>query len=190
MDHSKGSSLESMGSPSSSLCPVCQGIGDLKNPRGVSVKIQDDRWSEYAYVYMHYPSIGALYNSAEAGCDLCKLLRSELQRDIVGDFNKATAACSPEPDDASSIAADLAEFTRPENLHISAMDFKHGRSRRIVLLHHSKEGTGPRGDLTHFHIRIFPVGHRSLSQIRGFKLSREYIVYYDITIPLGDANTG
>lgn len=153
---------------------------------------QYDQWSQYAYIYMHYPSIRALYNSAEAGCDLCKLLHGELQRNIVGDFIKATTACSPEPDDDTSIATELAEFTRPENIHRKALDCKHDKSKRIVLRHYSIEGTGPRGDPNPVNIEVLPVGDISgfATWIRGVKTSREFIVSDDILIPLGDTNTG
>lgn len=198
MDNDINSSFESVGSSGSSVCPVCQGIGDLKNPRGASVKLPDDHHSgkRYAYVYMHHPSLRVLCDSADAGCDMCALLRDVPRRRIGKGFHKATMACSPSPgttgthfestkhaveseDDASSIATNLAELTRPENLQ-KDWEFKHFRSRRIALRHFSDEGTGPRGSLKPFYIQVLALGHDFPSKIRGFKQPCGSIFHDDI----------
>lgn len=187
MDSDSNSSFESVGSSGSSVCPVCQGIGDLKNPRGVSVKLPDDHHSRkrYAYVYMHYPNLRVLCNHAE-GCDMCKLLRDKLKRCIMKGFDKAATA---ESDDDASIATNLAELTRPENLQVR-WKFKHFKSRRVALRHFSNERTGPRGGLDHFDIEVLALGHDWTSKIRGFKHSRGSMFHNGIMTLHGNSNAG
>lgn len=184
MDSDSISSFESVGSSGSSICPVCQGIGDLKNPRGVSVKLPDDHFSlkRYAYVYMHYPSLRALCNHADC-CDMCQLLRDTLKLHIAKGFDKAATA---ESDDDASIATDLAELTTKENLLI-VQDFKHFGSRRIALRHFSDEETGPRGSRNDFDIEVLALGHNLPTSIWGFKHSRGSMFHDGILILLGDA---
>lgn len=204
------STSHTVGSPGSSICPVCQGIGDLKSPRGVSVKLPDNHYSRkrYAYIYMHYPNTGLLCHSEEAGCEMCKLLREELESQCWiargKGFDEANTACSPAPgntstcpesiihaaeiDDDVSIVTDLAELTRPESLR-KTWDFKHVESRRIALRLFSDEEAGPRGSPTPFNIEVFDLGHNFRSNIPGFKQSCESMFHHDIMVLLGDTNT-
>lgn len=186
MDSDSNVSFESIGFSGSPVCPVCQGFGDLENPRGVLVKLPDNHYSRkrYAYVYMHYPSLRVLFNHAE-GCDMCQLLCDGLEYCIPG-FDKAATA---ESDNEASIATNLEELTRPENLHIRR-DFEHFESRRVALRYFSDEETGPRGSLDYIDTEVIALGHNFRSIIRGFKHSREYMFHDGIVPLLGDFNAG
>lgn len=167
-----------------SACPVCRGIGDLKNPRGVSVKLPDrnERHKRYAYVYMHHPSIRVLCKYSKA-CKMCRLLRKELKAHVPVGFDKFAAAYSPPPratetrpestthatepdDDYESIATDLQELRKPHNLRM--LDFKHFRSRRVVLRCFFDDDAGPRGSINRFDVEVLALGYCHLGKIRGF----------------------
>lgn len=72
-----------------SVCHVCQGFGDLSDPRGFTEKLQPDELMqysrsstathEYIYIYVHHPNVGALMESAQAGCDVCEALCDRLK---------------------------------------------------------------------------------------------------------------
>lgn len=213
MDKKSDSSFRSGGLSASSVCPVCQGFGDLKNPRGVSVKLSEEYsrphlpknyYSRpgFVYIYMHYPNIWALYNSAEAGCGMCKLLHSELHAYIVR-FGEATAACSPAPettathplstiyaaesDDDALIAAHLAELTRSDNLQYSPA-LKHVLGTRIALQHPCDKSTGPRGMSHIFNIEILAPSYNYTANVRGFNHARKSMFHDGIMTFLKRAN--
>lgn len=158
------------------------------------MNLPDDHYSgkRYAYVYMHYPSIRVLCNYAEAGCNMCTLLRSSLEFCTTTRLDKPgmhpeSTIYAAESDDDASIDIDLSELTTPENLR-ERWNFKHIRSRRITLRHFSDEETGPRGSLDHFDIEVLALSHDHTSNIRGFKHSRGSMLHDDIITLVGDAN--
>lgn len=188
------------------ICPVCKGIGDLKNPRGVLVKLPDNHHSHkrYAYVYMHHPNLRVLCYYAEA-CKMCQLLRRQLRIHIPRDLDKTATAGSPAPgcmgthstwakhaaesDDNDPIDTDLAELTKPENLRIR-LDFEAFSSRRIVLRHFSDENNGPRGCIDHFDIEVIALGHHLSGSLPGFKHPCGSMLHNGIMTLLGDADAG
>lgn len=133
---------------------------------------------------------------------MCRLMHDQLQITIAGPrgFDETATACSQapgtpgthpesitnaaEPDDDASIATDLAEFTRPENL-LGNLDLKRLRSKRIILRRLSDGEIGPRGSINNFAVQIFSPRHTNVGGgIRGFKHSRRSMFHSEImTLP-------
>lgn len=80
-----GDESSSSGSLASFVCDICQGFGDMKNPRGFILKIEpeddfrvyDDTC--YVYVYVHHPDLDTLLVSEEEGCNVCAVICSSFR---------------------------------------------------------------------------------------------------------------
>lgn len=147
MDNPGTSSPNSVGHPG---CHVCQGFGDLKNPRGRLFERAEKSCdnTRYYYVYMHYPNIGALLKSAEAGCGMCIKIREAFKKRGLYKFEAAAQSSLSEYDtdaqsDNNSTSTYDAEFAKPEN--VNPENFLFSGNSRITIHCDVDEKTGPRG---------------------------------------------
>lgn len=150
----------------SSACHVCQGIGDLKNPRGLMAKTL----LGYGYWYLHHPNLRALLNSGEAGCCTCALFCVRLKESAGSLYSKDlfTLACETPGEDSTSTAyfaqsrndilaaTQLAKLAKEDKLNgIAAPDLGiHGHGR-VLLCFICKDKTGLRSSKGHNRARIF-----------------------------------
>lgn len=149
----------------SSACHVCQGIGDLKNPRGLMAK-----GFFYGYWYLHHPNLRALLSSGDAGCSTCALFYVKLKEAAGSLYSKDsfTLACETPREDSTSTsyfaqsqsdilaARQLAKLAKREKLSgIAVPDLGiHGHGR-VLLCFKCKEKTGLRSNKGHNKARIF-----------------------------------
>lgn len=142
------------------------------HPRGLILETpkQIRRRGCYIYIYIHYPHIWALLESAEAGCGICTMLCSGLRMGNETDFDKVAAAFSlsrvvpgteqksrihlAQPDYDTSIATHLTELARPGSL-MKPYDSEIGTSGRIALYSYCDKKTGPRGSLSLMHTEAY-----------------------------------
>lgn len=79
----------------SSGCNVCQGLGDVRNPRWFLTERKPDDNSHlsgrYIYTYIHHANIGALAIAADSGCGTCSIIGDALMGITSGGFSKDTA---------------------------------------------------------------------------------------------------
>lgn len=161
----------------SSACHVCQGIGDLKNPRGF-VSDSEDFFGQRVstYYYVHHPNVRALVNSGEAGCYTCALLSVKLKGHAAWNLDRAfltsPSACKTSRKDSTSTACiaqsqndllaatQLAKLAKTKDLgELKGPDLGiHGHGR-IWLQFECKEKTGPRGSKGHNKAKIFVLGN-------------------------------
>lgn len=113
MDNGGSLSLDTVGS---SFCHACQGLFDLKSPRGCV--IDNDRSyhpepypsdperasSRYIYVYIHHANAAALLASARAGCSLCKMMCDRAKDISWHYYNDAELVLAQESDQPNSQA--------------------------------------------------------------------------------------
>lgn len=116
----------SSGPGASSVCRVCQGLGDLSNPRGFTEKLEPAErryfpevhaYYEYIYIYVHHPNVGVLIASAEAGCDGCTILCDGLRRQSGNDFDAIRALYPPvqgskQPESVAQLTTTMANDTQ------------------------------------------------------------------------------
>lgn len=156
MNNPGTSSSKSFGHPG---CHVCQGFGDLKNPRGRLFERTEKSCEtiRYNYIYMHYPNIGALLKSAEAGCGMCIVICEAFRNREKAKFEVAAESSVSEYDtdvhsDNNSTATYDAEFAKPENLE--PQNFEFSGSSRITIHYDYDEKTGPRGKTGLYILRL------------------------------------
>lgn len=150
----------------SSVCHVCQGIGDLSNPRGFCESLEwkeqrdwpgVDKHCEYIYIYVHHANFMVLLASAEAGCDVCAVLCNSLREHIDNDPETAAALyatpqMSKQPESVARIvpmdddiqsATQFAEVMRQDRAFTKDRleDYNNGR---VVLLFRCDNESGPR----------------------------------------------
>lgn len=151
----------------SSVCDVCQGFGDLNNPRGY---VLEGSYDKFFYTYVHHANNEAVIASAEAGCKLCELIRQGLERASYDGFDhsKDDVESSPTPDSAQPdsvvhvvqsdedilTAPQIAELARRQGISSLAHldDIGHGR---VILQVYSGAECGPRDDNFQSHERIY-----------------------------------
>lgn len=165
MDKASHSSIERLGS---SICQVCQGLGDLRNPRGALVEMPEGQRLDghYHYIYMHHPSIAALVRSAK-GCSICKVLCHDLRSGHATDFDQAAGVVSPALTTASKrvksimdaetshdqAAAYLAEQVKSMT-YFYDLDLGDIGKGRIIIQHSSHDKLGPRGTIDKLYTRV------------------------------------
>lgn len=159
-----GDESSSFESVVSFVCDICQGFGDMKNPRGFIMKLEPEekfpnRDDEcYVYAYMHHPNVGTLLVSKEEGCDVCAIVCSSLRSSNHDVFDEQVALCSPvgrseQPDSIASIVQTNGEtWTATLFAGVLKQDraFTEDRLRkydngRIVLIVRCDQEAGPRG---------------------------------------------
>lgn len=59
----------------SSVCAVCQGIGEEGHPRGRVQRFSPHTDFPYGHLYLHYPNLVVLRESARNGCKLCAFIQ-------------------------------------------------------------------------------------------------------------------
>lgn len=159
MDNASDSSIELLGS---SVCQVCQGLGDLRNPRGAFTNIPER--DGFLYRYMHHPSVPALVRSSEAGCRVCTVLRYTVSRDGETYFNGIGASMHRESTmntkqsaaDDVSLATRLAECAKSKNSsQLTELDLGNTGKGRIVIEHFPCDELGLRGTTSKFHGTVY-----------------------------------
>lgn len=176
MDNLGDSNLLRLGS---SVCEVCQGLGDLRNPRGAVVDTPEGRrgFGYYLYIYMHHPSVAALLRSAE-GCSICTVLCHGLRSSNAIEFSQAADALAPAPTNASThaksddeVATCLAERVKSKN-SFERSDLADIGKGRIILRHYSNDELGLRGTTGKFVIEADVLNNDSLYGVfSGFQNS-------------------
>lgn len=155
---------ESPGSESvaSFVCDICQGFGDMKNPRGFILKIErEDDYRVYddtcyVYVYMHHPDLGTLLVSEDEGCDVCAVICSSFRGFLSGnedDDLESLARESEQPEpvaDTTQTNDELLTATRFAAVVKQERGFTDERleeydNGRIVLIVDCNQESGPRG---------------------------------------------
>lgn len=152
----------------SSVCDVCQGFGDLNNPRGYILENEEFAlWTQFVYIYVHHANIEAVIASAGAGCEFCELIRQGLGRQSSdgSEYSKDATESSPtrdstqpdpivpgvQPDEDILTPSQLAELARREGI-ITPDDLDvHGHGR-VILQFESPERDlkyGPRDEKLH-----------------------------------------
>lgn len=77
---SSASKPEAINKSRSTVCSVCEGIGEEGHPRSKTISS-----SYYPYLYLHYPDPGFLKCSSERyGCQVCRLILSCIQDESKG----------------------------------------------------------------------------------------------------------
>lgn len=76
MNDAGAASSEPLGS---SVCDVCQGLCDMRNPRGVIFSMPDGSRHTYCYMYIHHANLKVLFASADAGCTTCKVIGDDFR---------------------------------------------------------------------------------------------------------------
>lgn len=176
----------------SSVCDVCQGFGDLNNPRGYVLETKGNEWlrSRSVYTYVHHANMEVVIASAEAGCKLCELIsqgsRGPDVEDVLdprrpgsdgSEYSEDDAESSPTRDSAQPdpvvpvvqsgedvlIASQLAELARRKGITKPA-DLDAHRDGRVILQVEPDGEYGPRGDKLH-HNTIISLD--STSGLRG-----------------------
>lgn len=160
-----GDESSSSESVASFVCDVCQGFGDMKNPRGFSLKVEpedhyfvrDDKC--YVYVYMHHPDLDTLLASEAEGCNVCAVICSSFRR-FSHDFNRQVSPLSPSlarkirhPESVENTTQTNGETlaaTRFAGVVKQERGFTEDRLReydngRIVLIMGCNQESGPRG---------------------------------------------
>lgn len=162
-------------------CAVCQGIGEEDHPRGKLIEIAG---YSHEYLYIHYPNLVVLDQSARNGCQVCSFLvralktnakfasiwdkASELERTRVGSFDidhdTAEAARLPKrygqgntPDYASlspRVLLSFSYFTRGTTRNLSRWSH---RFYRITVGHELANQIMVEGPLQN--VRADPIDH-------------------------------
>lgn len=126
----------------SSVCDVCQGLFDKESPRGYVLEPPPlypvNESTRYIYTYIHHAGLEALLASAEAGCRLCAMIDSEIQRKRP----VSATGCSPAQRSGRPIAE--AKVAQPNEDHLAAMKLaEYGKRERILGsrgIDHSRRG--------------------------------------------------
>lgn len=154
----------------SSVCDVCQGFGDLNNPRGYVSKVElydkNRVWGDFVYTYVHYANIELAVASAKAGCEVCDLIcdglgrpRSSGSEHSKDDADSSAARDSAQSDPVVAVvqsdedvltASQLAELARREGIFRPADLDAYGHGR-VVLQVYSDEEYWPRDDKLYSH---------------------------------------
>lgn len=77
---------ESTGQKDSTVCNICEGIGDEDHPRSKILDASDPDW--FIYIYLHYPDLGLLRSSYEHyACQTCRLILFSIQNESSGNLD-------------------------------------------------------------------------------------------------------
>lgn len=156
----------------SSFCHACQGLFDMKSPRGCVIDHDrsydplygnnpERQSSRYIYVYIHHASAAALLASSRAGCSLCKMI-CDTAKDMISDyFSHAQLVLAQESDqlkaeahatlsnDDFPTATQLAELVKRDGLPDRLLSWDppwtprdFPQTRRIILLNYFDEKPG------------------------------------------------
>lgn len=144
------------------VCDICQGFGDMKNPRGFILKLKPEEkiWDDacYVYAYMHHANVRALLASEEKGCDVCAIICSSFREYSHGEFHKQVAqysqarefkrlrsmANTTQTDDEALTATRFAGVVKKERAFTEERLRKYDNGR-IVLVVYCDQESGPRG---------------------------------------------
>lgn len=157
MDSDDSSSFERL---ASFICDICQGFGDMKNPRGFILKLEPDEHSlndsSHVYTYMHHANVGALLASEKSGCKACTLICNRLRDPNEDIFNRLVRLYSPtgqsehpEPAvHATQLSDDISTATQFAECAKQDRAFTEERLRnydngRVVLVFHCDKESGP-----------------------------------------------
>lgn len=147
---------------SSRICDVCQGFGEDRHPRGLlQTRVPENGAKESSYLYLHYPDVILLKNSASKNCQACQVILSclearkgNMQIDWETVFEEAKTSSpfrsienfSLEEDDRESER--LMKLARPSDdtdlLGLSWIEPHISGKGRIVLAMRNKYGAEPR----------------------------------------------
>lgn len=159
IDSDDSSTFEPLGS---FICDICQGLGDMNNPRGFILKLEADEQGYggacYVYTYMHHPNVGALLASAKSGCKACTLVCNDLRHRNKEEFNRIVSLYSPnekskhpEPvahatqlSDDISTATQFAECAKQKRAFTEERLGSYNNGRVVLVFRCDKE-SGPRG---------------------------------------------
>lgn len=182
-DSDDSSSFEPLASFS---CDVCQGFGDMINPRAFFLKLKPDEQKYdgacYVYTYMHHPNIGALIASAESGCKACHIVYNSLRnrnRDILNGIVRLDSPTgnSKHPESVAhatqlsndvSTAAQFAECAKQERAFTKER-LRNYNNGRVVLVFHCDKESGPRECSSAF--QIISVWALTTPLLPGYRLS-------------------
>lgn len=186
MDNVSDSSFQRLGS---SFCHVCEGFGDMQNPRGALVEAPEGRrgLGRYFYTYMHHPSVAALVRSAEAGCNICAVICYEMRFNNRARFDEAAAMLSAalttasthsewimntrQSDDDTSAATQLAKCAESRD-HLKDLDLGDAGNGRIVIEHSSHDKPGPWGTADKFTVKAYAFNVKFVyAYLSGFQTS-------------------
>lgn len=152
----------SPGNVTSSGCDVCQGLGDMQNPRWflVEPKLDESCYlpGRYIYTYIHHASIKALATSADGGCTACAKMGNALigfgissdafsaetvelmARNEIAQPNSKTDAVHAE--DEALRVRNFAQLASREGIYKENDLIIHGHGM-IILQFYSNENSGP-----------------------------------------------
>lgn len=140
----------------SSFCDVCRGFGEEGHLRGQIIPTYPD--GEFTYIYVHYPTLVSLSESAQTGCQICAMILHAIkERDSIRDFGEFDAAWAEAEElegarkGAFDVAPDTFEVARLlDNAKASdgycarGLNASSYNSGRIVLLFNLLRGPTPR----------------------------------------------
>lgn len=151
MDREAGPSLEDAmanNMSASSICVVCQGIGEEGHPRGrllLNYQKDDNPDSPHLYTYVHYPNVVLLSESARKGCRVCALLIRALEFESSFEEVWAESEEHSARENAFDVYRDTDEVDRLlEDIEIPWYRDERLRPGRIVLFADCKNSKGPR----------------------------------------------